>query len=324
MSDAISAVGEFGLIEAVTARYPQGPAVLLGPGDDAAVIACPDGRVVATTDFMIEGRHFRRAWSEPYDIGRKAAARNLVDVAAMGGRASALLVALAAPAELDMAWVLALADGLRDECQLVGASVVGGDTSAADGIVVAVTALGDLAGRAPVTRSGAQVGDVVAVCGRLGWAAAGLAVLGRGFRSPRVVVDAHRRPQPPYDAGPEAARLGARAMVDVSDGLVADLGHVARASSVRIDLDRDAFELAQPLLDVGAAVGADPLSFVLTGGDDHALAACFPADVELPEHWRVVGAVRGEASDSPEESAMSLVTVCGSPVEGPGGHRHFG
>ena len=204
MSDAISAVGEFGLIEAVTARYPQGPAVLLGPGDDAAVIACPDGRVVATTDFMIEGRHFRRAWSEPYDVGRKAAARNLADVAAMGGRATALLVALAAPAELDMAWALALADGLRDECQLVGASVVGGDTSSADGIVVAVTALGDLEGRAPVTRSAAQVGDVVAVCGRLGWAAAGLAVLGRGFRSPRVVVEAHRRPQPPYDACPEA------------------------------------------------------------------------------------------------------------------------
>lgn len=113
-------------------------------------------------------------------------------------------------------------------------------------------------------------------------------------------------------------------MVDVSDGLVADLGHVARASSVRIDLDRDAFELAQPLLDVGAAVGADPLSFVLTGGDDHALAACFPVDVELPEHWRVVGAVLDDASDSPEESARSLVTVGGSAVEGPGGHRHFG
>jgi thiamine-monophosphate kinase len=318
VTDKISTLGEFGLIDAVVARFPQGPNVLVGPGDDAAVIGFADGRAVATTDFMIESTHFRRAWSPPYDVGRKAAARNLSDVAAMGGRASALLVSLAAPSDLDVAWVLALAEGLRDESDLVGASIVGGDMSAAQVIVVAVTALGELDGRSPVTRAGAQPGDVVAVCGRLGWAAAGLAVLSRGFRSPLAVVDAHRRPEPPYDAGPEASMLGAHAMIDVSDGLLADLGHVARASRVDIDLDPSAFEVAQPVRDVGAAIGVDPLSFVLTGGDDNALAACFRPDGALPARWRVVGRVT-----APAQPDTASVTVGGAPYEGSAGWTHF-
>jgi thiamine-monophosphate kinase len=317
VTDKISTLGEFGLIDAVVARYRQGPNVLVGPGDDAAVITFFDGRGVATTDFMIEGTHFRRSWSPPYDVGRKAAARNLSDVAAMGGRTTALLVSLAAPPELEVAWVLGLADGLRDESDLVGASVVGGDMSAAQVIVVAVTALGELDGRAPITRAEAQPADVVAVCGRLGWAAAGLAVLSRGFRSPLAVVEAHRRPEPPYDAGPEAALLGAHAMIDVSDGLLADLGHIAQASGVDIDVDPTAFEVAQPLKDVGAAIGVDPLSFVLTGGDDNALAACFSPAVHLPSRWRVIGRVAASAEPG-------SVTVGGAPYEAPTGYTHFG
>jgi thiamine-monophosphate kinase len=318
VTNKISALGEFGLIDAVVRRYAQGANVLLGPGDDAAVVAFADGRAVATTDSMIEGTHFRRSWSSAYDVGRKAAARNLSDVAAMGGRGTALLVSFAGPPELEVPWVLALAEGLRDEADLVGASVVGGDMSATQFIVVAVTALGELDGRAPITRAGAQRGDIVAVCGRLGWAAAGLAVLGRGFRSPRAVVDAHRRPEPPYDAGPEAAKLGAHAMVDVSDGLLADLGHIAQASGVHIDLNPAAFEVEQPLKDVAAAIGADPLSFILTGGDDNALAACFPPDVKLSPRWRVVGRVAAAA-----EPGEGLVTVGGTPYEAPPGYTHF-
>src|SRR5690606_31392722 len=116
-------------------------------------------------------------------------------------------------------------------------------------------------------------GQVVALRGRQGWAAAGLAVLGRGFRSPRVLVEAYRRPEPPYDAGREAADAGATAMIDVSDGLVADAGHVARQSGVRLELHSGAFTLAEPLQAVGAALGADPLQFILGGGDDHPLLA---------------------------------------------------
>jgi thiamine-monophosphate kinase len=194
------------------------------------VVSTPDGRVAASVDLLVDGRHFRRDWSTPYDIGRKAAAQNLADIAAMGAVPTALLVGLAAPADLAAFWAERFADGLREECELVGAGVVGGDVVRSEVLLIAVTALGDLQGRAPVTRAGARVGDVVAVAGRLGWSGAGLAALRRGFRSPKVVVDAHRRPEPPYAAGPLAAVAGATAMIDTSDGLVADLGHVATAS----------------------------------------------------------------------------------------------
>src|SRR4051812_11847394 len=229
-------VGEFGLIARVIERLTSTPAVLLGPGDDAAVVAAPDGRVVATTDVLVEGVHFRRDWSSGYDVGRKAAAANLADIAAMGARGTALLVGLAAPADLPLAWSLELTDGLRDEAQLVGAAVVGGDVVRSDTLVVSVTALGDLEGRAPVTRAGARVGDVVVLAGELGRSSAGLDELAAGSREGEL-VDAHRRPSPPYEMGPVLAAAGATSMCDVSDGLVADLGHIARASGVAIDLD---------------------------------------------------------------------------------------
>jgi len=314
----VAAAGEFGLVAAVLARLPQGAGVLLGPGDDAAVVAAGDGRVVATTDLLVERRHFRRDWSSALDVGHKAAAQNLADIAAMGAVPTALLVGLAAPPDLPLAWALELTDGLREECDLVGASVVGGDVTRGDLVVVAVTALGTLAGREPVRRSGARVGDVVAVTGRLGWAEAGFAVLIRGFRSPRLLVGAHRRPEPPYAAGPEAADLGATSLVDVSDGLVADLGHVAAASGVGIDLVSAAFEVADTLRDAGSALGVNPLRWVLAGGDDHALAATFPADAALPSHWRVVGRVV-----SPVHDGGDSVTVDGAAWEGAGGHAHF-
>jgi thiamine-monophosphate kinase len=308
-------VGEFGLIDLIRERLRDAPQVELGAGDDAAVVAASDGRMVVTTDMLVEGRHFRRDWSSAYDVGRKAAAQNLADVAAMGATPTAVVVCFGAPPDLPVAWAVEFADGLRDECQEVGAAVAGGDVVASGVVVAAVTAMGSLQGRAAVTRSGARPGDQVAVCGRLGWSAAGLTVLSRGFRSPRVLVEAHRRPQPPYAAGPEAACLGATALIDVSDGLLADLGHIAVASGVAIDLDSSRFDLPEPIQAVAAAVGAEPLSYVLTGGEDHALAGTFPADVSLPPHWNVVGRVlEGEPA----------VTVDGAAYEGPAGHDHFG
>ena len=150
-------------------------------------------------------------------------------------------------------------------------------------------------------RSGAQPGDVVAVRGRLGWAAAGLVVLGRGFRSPRVVVEAHRVPQVGYGAGAAAAAAGATSMIDVSDGLLADLGHVAAASGVTIDIDQSAFEVAEPLQAVAAATGTDPYTLVLTGGEDHALAATFPDTAALPDGWlRSAGCVQVAVQIRPE------------------------
>lgn len=266
MPDATAGdVGEAGLIAAVTARLPGGRAVPVGPGDDAAVVEAPDGRVVATTDVLVEGVHFRRDWSSAYDVGRKAAAANFADVAAMGAVGTALLVGLVAPAELPVAWALGLADGLRDEAALVGASVVGGDTVRGAQIVVSVTALGDLQGRGPVLRSGAREGDAIVVAGSLGGSAAGLAQLLAGRRS-GPQVEAHRRPAPPYGLGPVLADAGATAMCDVSDGLVVDLLSLCTASGVAVRLDVAALP---------AATGAAEQD-VLHGGEDHALLAAVP------------------------------------------------
>ncbi len=262
--------------------------MLIGPGDDAAVLRIRNGHVVVSTDLMVEGRHFRRDWASAEDVGHRAAAQNLSDVNAMGGRAHSLTVGMAMPADLPVQWALDFARGFADEAALVGASVVGGDVTRADEVVIAVTVLGACT-QAPVVRSGAEPGDVLALHGRQGWAAGGLAVLGRGFRSPRVLVEAYRRPEPPYDAGRVAAEAGATAMIDISDGLLAEAGHLAHESGVAIDVRSDAFEIAEPLTAVGAALGADPLGFILGGGDDHALLATFSDPASVPEGWSVVG-----------------------------------
>ncbi len=287
--NTLAGIGEFGLIARLTEGRKPSPATLLGPGDDAAVLAAPDGRVVASTDVLVAGVHFRFDWSGPEQIGRKAAAANLADIAAMGAVPTGLLVGLACPADTPVERLRGLTDGLWAEAQSVGAGVVGGDVVSSPTLVISVPALGSLVGREPVTRAGARPGDTVALAGRVGWAAAGWAVLARGFRSPVAVVSAHRVPEPPYAAGPQAAGAGATAMIDVSDGLLADLGHVARASGVRIDVRTAALAVPDRLVDVGAALGVDPMHWLLTGGEDHALAATFPGDV--PEGWTTIGIV---------------------------------
>ncbi|OYN90090.1 thiamine-phosphate kinase [Parenemella sanctibonifatiensis] len=304
-------ISEFELIEAITAGLPQADPVRLGPGDDAAVVDLQ--QAVVSTDIVVENVHFRRTWSTADDVGRKAAAVNIADLEAMGATPRALVVALTLPTTLKVSWVLELMAGIQREAAEAGVSVVGGDLSSGEQIVVAVTALGDLEGRLPLTRSGAHAGDVVAIRGRLGWAAAGLVVLGRGFRSPRAVVEAQRVPQVPYGAGRQAAMAGATAMVDISDGLIADLGHIARASGVRIDVRTEQLQVPDPLQAVAAATGSDPYRLVLTGGEDHAMAATFAADL-VPSDWTVIGSVtEGEAG----------VSVDGADWDEPAGHDHF-
>ncbi|MDT0269366.1 thiamine-phosphate kinase [Streptomyces sp. DSM 44915] len=327
MKGSVGALGEFGLIRELTSRISATPAVRLGPGDDAAVVAAPDRRVVASTDILVEGSHFRRDWSTAYDVGRKAAAQNLADIAAMGATPSAVLLGLVVPAELPATWPVELMDGIRDECQVAGAGVAGGDVVRGDTVIVSITALGDLGGREAVTRTGARPGDLVAVTGWLGWSAAGHAVLSRGFRSPRAFVEAHRRPEPPYPAGPAGAALGATSMTDVSDGLIADLGHIAQGSKVRIDIRSAALDMPAQMNDIGQAVGVDPLQWVLTGGEDHAIVATFPPETKLPARWRVIGEVlpsRGRgAPPVPDGAAPPRVTVDGAPWEKAGGWDHF-
>lgn len=290
----------------------------VGPGDDAAVVAAPDGRVVATVDTLVHGPDFRLAWSSGFDLGWKAAAVNLADIAAMGARPTALLVALAMPDETRLSFVTALADGLREACAALAprCAVEGGDLTVSDTLTVAVTALGALDGGAPVRRSGARPGDVLALAGEIGAAGRGLALLFDRFRDadgrpvtvdPRELTDAERhdlsaqlRPSPPIPLGVSAARAGATAMMDVSDGLVLDAGRLAAASGVTVAVD--ASTLGVPTDGVDAAI---------RGGEDHALLATFPRDAPLPEGFRRVGEVR-DASGWP-------VLINGQPPQGSAG-----
>lgn len=309
--ETVADIGEFALIERVSAGAGNSRFVLIGPGDDAAQVATKDGTFVVSTDLLVDGRHFRRDWSTAHDIGRKAAACNLSDINAMGGVATALTVGLATPPGLPVAWAVDFSRGFEEECAVVGAHLVGGDVTESDTLMLAVTAMGDAS--RPVRRDGALPGDVVAIAGRLGLAGAGYAALSRGFRSPRQAVEAHRVPQPPYAAGPQAAAAGATSMTDVSDGLVADAGHLAAASGVAIDLWTEAFVVHEAVETVGGALGIDPLRFVLTGGDDYALVATFSAQTSLPDGWAQIGLV----------ADGSGVTVDGKAYEGAGGHEHF-
>jgi thiamine-monophosphate kinase len=287
-------VGEFGLIDRLVRGRRQSAEVVVGPGDDAAVLHAPDRRVAVSTDMLVEGSHFRLDWSTPHEVGRKAVAQNAADIESMGARVTGLVVAFGAPPDTSAAKAAELADGMWSEAARFGAGIVGGDLVSSPQWVVSVTALGDLEGREPVPRNGAHPGSVIAVAGELGRSAAGLAVLrntigvtGDEFEDLR---SCHRVPRPPYGQGRAAAEAGAQAMTDVSDGLLADLGHLAEASGVLMDLRAATLRADVDAVAAAAeAAGVDPWSLVLGGGEDHALVACFP---DYPPHgWRVIGSV---------------------------------
>jgi thiamine-monophosphate kinase len=304
-------LGEAAVLARIFPRLPESTATILGPGDDAAVLRAPDGRFVVTTDTMVHGPDFRLAWSTPHDLGWKAAATNLADIAAMGAVPTALVVAVAAPADTQIAVLEGLADGLREACERLapGCGVVGGDLSSSATLTIAVTAFGDLQGRDAVLRSGARPGDVVAVSGPLDLAARGLELLferavddtGAPDAARAVAVraefpaeiDAQLAPEPPLLDGPAAALAGATAMLDVSDGLAIDARRIATASGVRLDIHSSELE--------------SPAS--LTGGEAHALLATFPPEVVLPGGFRVIGTVH-------EGDGLS---VDGAPYDARGG-----
>jgi thiamine-monophosphate kinase len=280
-AETLGSIGEVAALARVFPRLPAASAALLGPGDDAAVLSAPDGRFVVTTDMMIHGPDFRLAWSSAHDLGWKAAASNLSDVAAMGAVPTALVVALAAPASTRVVFLEEFADGLRDGCAAMapGCGVVGGDLSVSPTLTIAVTAFGDLEGRGPVLRSGARVGDVVAVSGVLGQAAAGLRLLFAdavgALRTAHPEVAAQLAPTPPIADGRLAALAGATSMIDLSDGLALDARRVAEASGVAIEL----------------SLGAVGSREALDGGEDHSLLATFPPGASLPPGFRVIGTV---------------------------------
>ena len=298
INETIASLGENESLKRTIARLNLASNALVGPGDDAAVLAAPDGRFVVTTDTMVENHDFKLDWSSAYDIGWKAVASNIADVAAMGAVPTSLVVALTVPGSTNIHWLEGFADGLREACEALapGCGVVGGDLAASDQVLISVAAHGSLEGREPVLRSGAQVGDIVAVAGTLGRAACGLSLLSSGnqdaINAYDDLVNVQRRPQPPVSAGVEAAIAGATAMLDVSDGLAKDASRIARASGVTLQLDPLQLQGFEAMIEEAArAIEADPKHWVLTGGEDHSLLATFPKDASLPRAFKPIGTV---------------------------------
>lgn len=297
------------LLAMMLPRLPVGATTVIGPGDDCAVIAPV---TVVSTDLLVEGRHFRLDWSSAEQVGRRAAVQNLADIAAMGGRPTSLVVGLVLPAELPVAWLAGLADGLAAVCEPLGVGVVGGDLSSGDSVVVSVTAVGEAAD--PVLRSGAKAGDQLAHAGVIGRSAAGLALLdaGRPDDNPALVAS-HLTPTSPLQAGPLAADSGATSMIDVSDGLLRDAARIARSSGVSVDVSTSHLGTDLMTLESTAdALGVNPWEWLMSGGEDHGLLATFPPG-PVPEPFRVIGTVGAGAG----------VTVDGEPWRGSTGWDHF-
>lgn len=310
----LGSLGEFGLIAEVVELLPQGDEVVLGPGDDAAIVRAVDGYVVATTDMAVEDIHFRRDWSSAWQVGQKIAAANLADVVCMGARPTALLVAFAAPPQLPVQWALDLACGIRDEAAKLGASVVGGDMARSQKIVIAITALGSLDGRSAVLRSGAKIGDRVVLAGVTGRSAAGLALFNAGkSESHQELRAAHLTPTISYEAALALAKCGAHSMCDVSDGLLADLGHIAEASGVKCRIESGKLDFSE-LMEAGRELSVDPRMWALTGGEDHAFVATIDASAQLPEGVLVIGEVVAGAGVEVTDLDVSAWVA---------GHDHF-
>ena len=295
--NTLASLGENESLRRTIGLLVAGENALVGPGDDAAVVSVSGSSFVVTTDTMIEDHDFRLDWSTGFDLGFKAIASNVADVAAMGAVPIALTVAIALPGSTDIKFLEDFAAGLNAGIQELapGASVVGGDLASSDKVFISVTAHGDLQGLQPVLRSGAQVGDIVAVAGTLGRAAAGLALLQSDSDAKSAfddLVNIQLRPQPPITSGVIANKAGATSMLDISDGLAKDATRIAKASGVTIQIDSSALDGFKAVLELAAMrLEVDPSSWVLFGGEDHSLLATFPQGVESPREFKPIGFV---------------------------------
>jgi thiamine-monophosphate kinase len=308
-------MGEFELLEKLRERLPEAaPRLRLGSGDDAAVTV-PGGATATSVDALVEGVHFRRdAGFEPEDVGAKALATALSDLAAMGAEPGEAYVVLGVPPEIGEPELLRLADGLAAVAAATGTAIAGGDVSRSPVLSLAVTVVGHAARpELLVTRGGARPGDLLVLTGELGGAAAGLLLLERpeleDAVAPQTAANLKRRqlrPTPRLRAGAALAAAGARAMIDLSDGLAGDAGHVAAASGASLRIDAGAIPLAKGLAEVAAAAGRDPLELAASGGEDYELLAALPAE-RLTEAATRIG-----------EAAETTLTPVGEVGEGEG------
>jgi thiamine-monophosphate kinase len=277
----INEIGEFGLIESIRKdciTSLQG--VVKGIGDDCAVFHSSSGRVLLlTTDMLVEDIHFLRNTITPYQLGRKAIAVNLSDIAAMGGTPLVTLISLAISSQTEVEEIQELYRGMREICGLYSVDIVGGDTVASPGnLIINVSLVGDANEQEVLYRSGARPGDRIYLTGIVGDSSAGLSILKHEISSPeslhRHFIKVHNEPEPLIKTGKVIA--GSTAMIDLSDGLLSDLGHICDESHVGALLLRDKVPLSEELKSLGAHAGFDPLDFALSGGEDYVLLVTVP------------------------------------------------
>ena len=315
-------MNEFDLIRRLSARLPDPPEEVVVPiGDDCAVLRFGDGALwVAAADMLVSGRHFKQ-WATPEDVGYKAVAANVSDVAAMGGVPRFVLASGGAD---DAETTMRCMDGVLEACEEFGAYPLGGDTTGAAALILDVSILGQLA-HAPVLRSGARPGDLLAVTGELGASVAGLLALESGDiadpeRPAERLARKHLRPEPRLAAGRAAARLGVHAMIDLSDGLASDMRHLCERSGVGCRVDLDLLPIAGDTREYLGSSGRDPELLAATGGEDYELLVAAPQEViealaaesEVPV--TVIGELRGEGV---------VFLRGGEPVQGLSGWDHF-
>ena len=274
-------LGEFGFLARVRARLPRdAPGVVQGSGDDAAVLAFGDTYLLVSTDAMVEGRHFRREWLSPAEIGERAARAALSDIAAMGGLPRGLFASVAFPPDTDLADAERLAEGLEAGALACGTHLLGGDLVGSPGpLFLDVCVVGET--RTYWPRSGARPGDLLLVSGDLGRSAAALTLLQRGSAPADlhpVLRERFLQPQPAFDLVAALQPLGlVTAAIDLSDGLLADLGHLAAASDAQLRLDATRLPLHEATRDAALSLAEDPLSWALSSGEEYELAFTIPA-----------------------------------------------
>jgi thiamine-monophosphate kinase len=311
-------MNEFEVIARISETLPQAPPeVLVPPGDDCAVLRLGDRTWVAASDMLVSGHHFE-GWAAPEDVGYKAVAVNVSDVAAMGGAPRFVLASGGAP---DPEITLRCMRGLMEACEAFGVYPLGGDTTRAGSLTVDVAILGELAAP-PVLRSGARPGDLLAVTGELGASAAGLLLLESGTTGPERLARRHLRPEPRVEAGLVAARLGAGAMIDLSDGLASDARRLCERSGVGCRVDLDLLPVANDARAFLASLGREPEIVAATGGEDYELLISAPEPVieALAGDAGVPVTTVGEVTDG---SGVVFVRG-GEAVEGLSGWDHFG
>lgn len=278
----IKGMGEFELIDRLTKVLPSAPAVVEGIGDDCAVLRVGDRLMLVSCDLSMEDVHFTRYHMSSQDIGWKAGASSLSDIAAMGGLPLFCLVSIACPSDCDYSYIEGLYSGLSDAVWHTGAVIVGGDTGrSSSGIILDVTVIGEVINNRYLLRRGARDGDLLGVTGRLGLSGAGLWALRHEHNAP-VLINAHSRPMPRIDEGQWlAAQPGVHAMIDISDGLIQDARHIAQRSKVGVNLDPSLLPVDADLEMFCREYNLDPYEFVLSGGEDYELAfAVSPDDID--------------------------------------------